>query len=804
MDLYILKYNNYYNRTVKVETSYNGYESYIIYSLPSTNFNPNDGVDTQHLIGTGDYDGTGDYLIAVDEYGTIKSRWFIIDTTRTRGGQHQLQLRRDLIADYYNIIVSSPMFIEKATLQGSNPLLFNDEDITVNQIKTREYLLKDKSDCAWLVGYYDRNKISEMNGTVPTNTIMPGAIILDEDIENWEYYPYSTGSEFKSVPTSQEYKILTVGKLNDGSYTQAWGFYINSEDGSVDRDDESWSTRPSLSCSAISATEGDIQEEIEEVVTDNNNQILNAMNQLVGDYADITTQQDFEEFYNFNGKLVRDAQGRYYAVSVIENTSKQSSSNKVEAGSLFEEMSKIVRDSRVSISGTPNTKSFSIELKYTTYTMLLVRQENLETKYNIAAGAIKTVDSPWNMFAIPYGTITVNDVVNGKQLVTTKEISIATAMGMQQQKPSIIYDIQLLPYCPVPGLLTGETGNISVDNATQFSYITSGDGESEEDVGIIFNVPSSVFSNDIFLTVKAGTNSITKKLNNQCDKWRLTASNYSSYFDFNVEKNGGIQYFNIDCNYKPFTPYIHINPNFGNLYGYDDNSPRGLVLGGDFSLSQIIDQWQQYQIQNKNFQNIFDRQIQNMEITNKYQRLSDQISGITGTVSGITSGAFAGGVMSGGGLGSTVAGGLIGGIASGIGGVADYRIKERLRNEALDYTKDLFGYQLGNIQALPQTISKVSAFNNNNKIFPILEYYTCTDVEKEAFVNKIAYNGMTVMTIGTIENYVGNYWTYRVNNKLISSKGYVKGKLIRFESDGEDFHIVNSIAEELNKGVYLE
>lgn len=700
------------------------------------------------------------------------------------------------------------MFIEKATLPGSNPLIFNDEDFTVNQIKTREYLLKDNSDCAWLVGYYDRNHISEMNGTVPTNTIMPGAIILDEDIENWKYYQYSnlseTQVEFKNVPSSQEYKILTVGRLNDGTYIQAWGFYINSQDGSVARDDESWSTRPSLTCSAVSITQGYTQDEIEQVVTDNNNQILDAMNQLAGDYADITTQQEFEEFYNFNGTLVRDAQGKYYAVSVIEDPSKKTSSNKVEAGSLFEEMSNIVNDSRVSIEGTPNTESFSVELSYTTYTMFLVRQENLETKYNITAGAIKTIDSPWNMFAIPYGTITVNDIVNNKQLVTNKEISIATAMGMQQQKPSIIYDIQLLPYCPIPGLLTGETGNISVDNATQFSYITSGDGENEENVGIIFNVPNSVFSNDIFLNIKAGTNAISKKLNSQCDKWRLTASNYSSYFDFNVEKNDGIQYFNIDCNYKPFTPYIHVNPNFGYLYGYDDNSPRGLVLSGDFSLSQIIDHWQQYQIQNKNFQNIFDRQIQNMEINNKYQRLSDKASLVTGTVSGIASGAFAGGAMSGGGIGGAIAGGIVGGIASAAGGVADYKIKERLRNEAIDYTKDQFGYQLGNIQALPQTISKVSAFNNNNKIFPILEYYTCTDVEKEAFLNKVAYNGMTVMAIGTIENYIGNNWTYTLNNKEISSKGYIKGKLIRFEGDGEDHHIINSIAEELNKGVYIK
>ena len=32
---------------------------------------------------------------------------------------------------------------------------------------------------------------------------------------------------------------------------------------------------------------------------------------------------------------------------------------------------------------------------------------------------------------------------------------------------------------------------------------------------------------------------------------------------------------------------------------------------------------------------------------------------------------------------------------------------------------------------------------------------------------------------------------------------YIKGRLIRYMDDGEDFHVVNSIAGELNKGVFI-
>ena len=140
-----------------------------------------------------------------------------------------------------------------------------------------------------------------------------------------------------------------------------------------------------------------------------------------------------------------------------------------------------------------------------------------------------------------------------------------------------------------------------------------------------------------------------------------------------------------------------------------------------------------------------------------------------------------------------------GAIASAIGGIADYQMNEKLRAESLDYTKDMFGYQLGNIKALPNTIAKVSAFNRNNKIFPVLEYYTCTDREKEALANKIAWNGMSVGAIGTIGNYIGNEWSYND----ITSKGYIKGRIIRIENLEDEFHLLKEISNEIYKGVYF-
>ena len=148
------------------------------------------------------------------------------------------------------------------------------------------------------------------------------------------------------------------------------------------------------------------------------------------------------------------------------------------------------------------------------------------------------------------------------------------------------------------------------------------------------------------------------------------------------------------------------------------------------------------------------------------------------------------GALVGGPIGAIV-GGVIGAGASTAAGIRDYQLSEQLRQEAIDYKVDQFGYQLGNIKALPNSLSRTSALTYNNKLFPFLEFYSCTDEEKTALENKIKYNGMTVMRIGTIQEF------------LRSEPSYIKGKLIRLEGTDNNFHVVNEIANEINKGVFI-
>lgn len=156
MQLLLLHYNNYFNRIIKKEDTvakYMNADSH--YRVASNiNFNPGDGVNTSLILGLGQ-NGTlfdvdeFDYLVAyevVNDTSVIRSRWFVLEQDRQRSGQYELTLKRDVLADNYEDVINSPIFLEKGYIDDVNdPLLYNSESMNLNQIKQLEIPLKDET-----------------------------------------------------------------------------------------------------------------------------------------------------------------------------------------------------------------------------------------------------------------------------------------------------------------------------------------------------------------------------------------------------------------------------------------------------------------------------------------------------------------------------------------------------------------------------------------------------------------------------------------------------------------------------------
>lgn len=399
------------------------------------------------------------------------------------------------------------------------------------------------------------------------------------------------------------------------------------------------------------------------------------------------------------------------------------------------------------------------------------------------------------MFCIPYGeSVHYKNSIGSHQFDCTinKGLALSIAQGLKASLSANIYDIQLLPYCPLSGYSVNN-GVIDIINADPRASTNITTATDTYTASILWCTRSqNSLSIDFSFAVD------NKKLSTVCDKLRFCSPNYAAAFELSPAKNEGVDGVIVDYTYMPFAPYIHVAPAFSGLYGSNFGDARGLICQGDFSITTYDDKWADYQLNNKNYLNVFNREIENMEVSNsiqKQQALWQSISGsMTAGVSGATAGATIGGPW------GAVAGAVVGTAAGTVGGAMDYQNMIKMQNENIDFKKDLFGYSLDNIKALPNTIAKITTITANNKLFPFVEYYTCTEEEKRAVANKIRYNGMSVGAIGTIEEYANNTWAYGD----ITDRGYVKGKIIDVESLDCDYHMANAVAEELNKGIYLK
>ena len=210
-------------------------------------------------------------------------------------------------------------------------------------------------------------------------------------------------------------------------------------------------------------------------------------------------------------------------------------------------------------------------------------------------------------------------------------------------------------------------------------------------------------------------------------------------------------------------------------------------------MTQIQDQFINYQLQNKNYNLIFDRQMQSMDLKHKIGNEEDIWNVVTGTISG-AAGGLTGGALVGGGVGAGI-GAAVGGAAALAGGLRDISLNKKLRADEADSARTIQSLSIGNIQAMPDTLTKVTAQNQNNKLFPFIEIYRATQIELDAFVNYIKWNGMTVGIVDQL-----NKW---YNPSEDASTNYIEADIIRLDIP-DDSHIVSEIANELRKGVYIE
>lgn len=133
--------------------------------------------------------------------------------------------------------------------------------------------------------------------------------------------------------------------------------------------------------------------------------------------------------------------------------------------------------------------------------------------------------------------------------------------------------------------------------------------------------------------------------------------------------------------------------------------------------------------------------------------------------------------------------------ASGLAGAVDVAMAGAKHKETMSYNEDMRNYQIGNIQALPNSLTQVDVLSANNPIFPYVEYYTCLFVEKDRIRNVLRYHGMTA-------NYISPLFKFMTPDPL--GNKFLQAQIIAFGADfHEDDHVAAIISNEIAQGVRI-
>ena len=794
MDLYILYgFNNSYDRLVK---HYDTIQEYLdrasSYYLEDNilNFKWSDGVRTTQIIDDS-APHSPDYAVGLDDNGNILCRWYVLEDSYNLKTQREVTLFRDIVADNYDDVVKLPMYIERVgRVLRNDPAIYNKEGIQVNQIKKREELLWDKTGWAWIVGYMDKTTASKTIDYEVTLAVDPTF-----EYDTWEEFVAAYPETMtEAVDVKLKYRIRdNVLSFNAETITYNLNGMLSIGSDSLTP------TEGTLFFQSGSAVGGTVLRGVPIYIK------YDSYTQYIPTFTGTSSSADIASWENINNQYVRIKGGNkagVYLVSTSSSTSSEKAKNVItSSGTIYTTMVAQSGELKTAynLGGDPGNGSMAVLYKERVHTLKTIKQDAASKQMIIPADHPHTNNATYDVFCIPY--------CPGKQLALynasglqesfsmSSESTLTLASEIAVQLGASLYDLQILPYCPIPSFIKGvptTEPKLSLPDPKYYTQSKKGDTTLTEG---IFWVPDITVEATLTHSIQVPTDPIEAKVFNECTKYRLCAPNGNGAFDFSPLLNEGVSKFNVFMTLKPYQPFIRIAPDFGGLYGEEFKDYRGLILSGDYSVPRNNDAWIQYIQNNKNYLLTFNRQIQNMEFNQRMARTEAIPNAITGAISAAGTGAVLGSAL--GPLGMGVGSGVAGAVSLGAG-LTDMLLMNKKFAEQASMTRDNFMYSTGNIAARPDTIASVGSFTNSNKLVPYIEVYDCTDIEKDAFREFLKYNGMSFNRIATIQDALSYRGTdtnpFLVQGRTMRTSTHIYG----------DSHGIQELVNTLSGGIYIE
>ena len=109
-------------------------------------------------------------------------------------------------------------------------------------------------------------------------------------------------------------------------------------------------------------------------------------------------------------------------------------------------------------------------------------------------------------------------------------------------------------------------------------------------------------------------------VNKETDTIKIVSPSRASQYLFSPYNNNGNMIFDTKITLKPYASVIYVRPSTQGLLMYDWDDKDCLIIQEDFSLTNVTSQWTQYIYNNKNYSNIFERELQGREFERSWER----------------------------------------------------------------------------------------------------------------------------------------------------------------------------------------
>lgn len=419
-----------------------------------------------------------------------KDRWYVVHSERTRAGQYKFQFYRDLLVDHYDELINQTAFIEKGYVNPNNDLIYNKEGFSFNQIKVDEIPLKDKTETPWIVGYVPFDLESKTGSFSPIRN--EGDVIATYSglSTDWEF----NGRQRAVISVDNWGWFISALKTANKKKNQrlGWDFVNDADYGS--------SINNGLRGPIISqfSKQGGNNgadyysrfEEVDTIVTKywfSSNGLAQLLNQQLGGI----NKAQLDQLLAWDGKKVVFDDGTYYIRAKTENiiTYKDDTAYKLNNNSdpVVQYMETVIKNrlaealklEQISYSGY---SALDGHLDYKAHTVNItlepvpITAEEVKYKWSLPNSSRRLKDNPYKMFAIPLSGIKMN--FDGNILDTSEIINLEAAINISRSLVTNqeIYDLQILPYCPVPNLYRNSSGVLEMPSSFQFgldyTYIT--------------------------------------------------------------------------------------------------------------------------------------------------------------------------------------------------------------------------------------------------------------------------------------------------------------------------------------------